>query len=196
MKIITASPGWRPTEVHPLAALFPMLAPDDLSALAEDIKANGLLTPIVIDDEGQLIDGRNRLAACEIAKLEPTYQRLNGHEAEAYIWGANAKRRQMSKGQIAMVAAMGFNFAAKLNPDDKRGRGRQDDGKAAAATAAGVSASRFNYALTVKDYAADLVPQVIDAIITRTVFTRSGTSMPASFSTASRYGSSFITPPR
>ena len=40
------------------------------------IKANGLIHPIVLDDEGALIDGRNRLAACRMAGVEPTYTRL------------------------------------------------------------------------------------------------------------------------
>ena len=40
---------------------------------------------------------------------------LNGHD--------NSKRRQTTKGQIAMVAAMGFATAAAVNPEDgKRGR--------------------------------------------------------------------------
>jgi hypothetical protein len=34
---------------------------------------------------------------------------LNGHDPEAFIWSSNVKRRQMLKGQIAMVAAMGFS---------------------------------------------------------------------------------------
>jgi ParB-like chromosome segregation protein Spo0J len=51
--------------------------PEDLNALAADIKKNGLLHAIVIDDTGMLIDGRMRLAACEIADVEPTYERLN-----------------------------------------------------------------------------------------------------------------------
>jgi disulfide oxidoreductase YuzD len=54
--------GWRPTEVHLLAALFPMLPDDDLKALAEDVRANGLMYPVAIDEAGVLIDGRNRLA--------------------------------------------------------------------------------------------------------------------------------------
>jgi ParB-like chromosome segregation protein Spo0J len=53
--------------VHPVAALFPMLADDELDELVADIKARGLLQPIVLDAEGRVLDGRNRLAACEIA---------------------------------------------------------------------------------------------------------------------------------
>jgi hypothetical protein len=73
---------------------------------------------VAIDADGVLIDGRNRLEACKLAKVEPTYERLNGHDAEAFIWSSNAKRRQMVKGQIAMVAAMRFICATEINPAD------------------------------------------------------------------------------
>jgi ParB-like chromosome segregation protein Spo0J len=43
--------------VHPVAALFPMLAGDELEELAADIKARGLLQPIVLDAEGRVLDG-------------------------------------------------------------------------------------------------------------------------------------------
>jgi hypothetical protein len=103
-------PGWRPVEVHPLAELFPPLAPDDLAALAADIRANGLLHPIVIDANGRLIDGRMRLAACEQAGVEPTFTRLSSQDdPETLIWSANTKRRQMTKSQIAMIAAAGLS---------------------------------------------------------------------------------------
>jgi len=57
---------------------------------------------------GELIDGRNRLAACELAQVAGVYTWLSKHDPVAFIWGANAKRRQTTKRQIAMVAAMGF----------------------------------------------------------------------------------------
>jgi NAD-dependent deacetylase len=62
-------------KVFPAADLFPMLPDDELQQLAEDIKAHGLREPIVvavIDGEEMLVAGRNRLAACKIAGVEPT----------------------------------------------------------------------------------------------------------------------------
>ena len=60
--------------VHPAADLFPLMSPDELKVLGEDIKKNGLRTPIVLttvtsgySDDGRdhLLDGRNRLDAME-----------------------------------------------------------------------------------------------------------------------------------
>lgn len=89
--------------VHPAAAVFPMLTDDELADLAADIRANGLLHPIVLDADGVLIDGRNRLAACKLAGVEPTFTELNGHDPVAFILSSNIHRRQMTKGQAAMA---------------------------------------------------------------------------------------------
>jgi hypothetical protein len=55
---------------HPAAALFPMMCEAELRELAEDIKKNGQMEPIILC-HGKVIDGRNRLAACKLAGLEP-----------------------------------------------------------------------------------------------------------------------------
>ena len=59
---------WRDLlKVHPAAEMFPMMSPDELKDLGEDIKANGLTMPIALflDENYQLsvLDGRNRLDA-------------------------------------------------------------------------------------------------------------------------------------
>src|SRR4051794_23400352 len=79
------SKSWRDVlPVHPAANLFPMLPPEDLRKLGEDIKANGLQTPVVLWAETEdsssklyLLNGRNRLDAMEAAGLE-TYEYKGG----------------------------------------------------------------------------------------------------------------------
>jgi ParB-like chromosome segregation protein Spo0J len=63
----------------------------------------GLVHPIVVDADGVLIDGRNRFKACEMAGVEPTFARLNGEDAAAYILSANVERRSLTAGQKAIA---------------------------------------------------------------------------------------------
>lgn len=106
--------------VHPLAAKFPLLAADELQALANDIAASGqrhpiIYGPVVTNADAEppiavdmIIDGRNRLIACERAELQPLSQRFEGTEAQiaALILSENVERRNLSVGQRAMARAM------------------------------------------------------------------------------------------
>jgi ParB-like chromosome segregation protein Spo0J len=99
--------------IHPAADIFPMMSDEELRELADDIKANGLNHAIVIQD-GTLIDGRNRLAACKLAGVTPHYEPLPaGVDARAFILSENVKRRHMNKGQQAMAVAMMYPEPAK-----------------------------------------------------------------------------------
>lgn len=90
--------------VHPAAELFPLLDDADLTALAEDIRAHGLLTPITRDPDDRILDGRNRFLACQQIGVTPTYAQ---HEGDPWVFviSANLHRRHLTDGQRAMVAA-------------------------------------------------------------------------------------------
>jgi hypothetical protein len=137
------------TSVHPAAALFPMLAAEELADLADDIRANGLLHPIVLDPDGVLIDGRNRLAACRLAGVEPSFTTYDG-DPLALIYSANIQRRNLTKGQTAMAIARMLDLS----------EGRYN-GARALTFAAKVSESRISYAVAVLKYAPDLIDQVM-----------------------------------
>lgn len=140
--------------IHPLADLFPMLPDDELADLAEDIKANGLIHPVMLDNAGKLVvDGRNRLAACRLAGVEPNFERLpEGVEPADYIASVNLARRHLSVGQRAMALAMIYPEATRY----RRG------GSNLSATERSVSASRLSYARTVLRVAPDdLAPAVL-----------------------------------
>jgi hypothetical protein len=62
--------SWRDvTSVHPAADLFPLMSAEELKVLGEDIKKNGMTSPVTlwVDAAGKslLLDGRNRLDALE-----------------------------------------------------------------------------------------------------------------------------------
>src|SRR5882672_1446759 len=109
--------------VHPDAAIFPMMSDEEIAGLAEDIKTNGLIHPLITGDhDGQevLVDGRNRLAACKQAGVKPTFRKLNGEDQKAFILSVNINRRHMTKGQRAIAVAM-------IYPDGGGGGGHQKD---------------------------------------------------------------------
>jgi ParB-like chromosome segregation protein Spo0J len=149
-------------KAHPVADLFPMLADDELRELADDIKTRGLLQPIVVevvtDDpekpwattHERILDGRNRLAACEIAGIEPRFTTYEGSDPDGYALAVNIARRHLNKGQIAMVAAR----ALLLSNNDDASQDR-------AARAVGVSQPRVSQASTVLTHAPDLADAVV-----------------------------------
>jgi hypothetical protein len=79
------APSWRDViTVHPAADLFPLLGADELRELGEDIRRNGLTSPIAIMIEHNkpvLVDGRNRLDAMEVVGLRV---RLEGTKTGAW----------------------------------------------------------------------------------------------------------------
>jgi ParB-like chromosome segregation protein Spo0J len=86
--------------IHPYADAFPMLPDADLDALAADIKANGLAHPLVLTPDGALLDGRNRLAACERAGIEPRFV-VHAGDPIAYVISSNMQRRDLTQAQKA-----------------------------------------------------------------------------------------------
>lgn len=92
-------------QVHPVAALFPMLADDELEELAADIGQRGQLQPIILDSDGRILDGRNRLAACRIAGVDPVFETYDGGDPDGYALSVNIARRHLSTGARAIIAA-------------------------------------------------------------------------------------------
>jgi N6-adenosine-specific RNA methylase IME4 len=90
-------------KIHRIAELFPLLPDDELRILSDDIKANGLQQAIVMQGD-TLLDGRNRLAACKLAGVNPKSRQYEGKDAEAFIISSNLHRRHLSESQRGMVA--------------------------------------------------------------------------------------------
>lgn len=108
-------------KVHESADLFPMLSNDELQEMADDIKDNGQIHPVVTGDSDGgvvLIDGRNRLAACKIAGIEPKVMHFEG-DINTFINSANNVRRELTKGQKAMSYAVMFPEKSRAGRGNK-----------------------------------------------------------------------------
>jgi hypothetical protein len=77
----------------------------DFGALVEDIDTNGLREPIVLF-EGLVLDGRNRLRACEIAGVPPRFVEWDGVGSPlAFVVSRNLHRRHLNESQRAVIGA-------------------------------------------------------------------------------------------
>ena len=124
-----APKGWRATlPIHPAAELFPLMSPDEVKDLAEDIEKNGLISPIALwredspDGPLQLTEGRSRLDAIESVygpvRLAPPNIEAGDRgfpeavkilpssvDPYAYVVSANMKRRHLTAKQKREIVA-------------------------------------------------------------------------------------------
>jgi N6-adenosine-specific RNA methylase IME4 len=109
---------------HPSADIFPMLGDRELNELAADIRAHGLREPIVLA-AGAVLDGRNRLRACQLAGVQPQFRTYEGDHPTSYVISTNLKRRHLSASQRAAVAVEAL---PELEREAKE-RQRQSEGR-------------------------------------------------------------------
>lgn len=145
---------------HPYADKFPMLPEGELEELAESIRANGLRSPIVVTPDGQILDGRNRAAACERIGATPETVIYEGDDLAEYVIDCNVTRRNMTTGARAMSTALVLESAGR------RENGRWKRGSVD--ISAGTNSSwrdRIAEAGTVLDWIPDVAERVISGDI-------------------------------
>jgi hypothetical protein len=133
-------------EVHPVAALFPMLerSSDDYHRLFCDIDVHGQVEPIVLDGD-VLLDGRNRLAVMEALDREPKFVQWRDlvrtlppdTDPGEWIVGKNLSRRHLTADQALAIAAQFHDLncerlaaEAKASTEFKKGVCPNPDGRA------------------------------------------------------------------
>ena len=92
--------------VHPAATLFPMMDAEALQALAADIREHGQREPVILY-RGAVLDGRNRLRACELAGVEPQF--VTRDDADVgdpidFVLSLNKHRRHLEPQQLAALS--------------------------------------------------------------------------------------------
>jgi 16S rRNA G966 N2-methylase RsmD len=158
--------------LHPACRLFPQLGKEKLQQLAADIKANGLLNPIVLY-MGQILDGRNRYLACRIAKVKPRFVEWDGEGSPTeWVISENLIRRHLTASQRAVIA---FDLLPLLEEEAKErqrlsnGRGKKVDkelatlsGKASS-VAARIAKTNSTYVEAVKSVS-KAAPELVEII--------------------------------
>ena len=92
--------------VHPVAELFPMMSDEELAEFAEDIRERGQLQAIVLGPDGEILDGRNRYAACRLAGVEPRFEKYEGDDPDGFALAVNTERRNLRPSQRHMIKEM------------------------------------------------------------------------------------------
>lgn len=113
MSTVEEIAGYR---VHPIASMFPLIEGRAFDDLVEDIREHGLREPVVVDDDGVLLDGRNRVRACEAAGVEIVEDVHGGSDVAGFIVSHNLHRRHLTDAQRALIAARMANLPNGYRP--------------------------------------------------------------------------------
>jgi ParB-like chromosome segregation protein Spo0J len=93
--------------------LLPQLSSDDMDRLKASIVERGVKMPVVLDENGEILDGHNRVMIADSLGID--YPRiievgLDEHEKRIFVAELNAARRQMTDAQKIMLGI-------KIEPD-------------------------------------------------------------------------------
>jgi N6-adenosine-specific RNA methylase IME4 len=104
-----------------------MMDAEALQALADDIREHGQREPVILF-HGEVLDGRNRLRACELAGVEPWVETRDdasvGDSPARFVLSLNLLRRHLDESQRAMVGGRAKPlFEAEASARQRGGQG-------------------------------------------------------------------------
>jgi len=85
-------------DFHPVANIFPLMTGAEYDALVSDIAEHGQHEAIWLYD-GMVLDGRNRLRACNQLGLVPEFREYTGDDPQAFVVSLNLHRRHLKREQ-------------------------------------------------------------------------------------------------
>lgn len=103
----------------PYKDLLDPLATEEREALAADIKVHGVLHPIIVDEDGNILDGHHRYAIRKDAPVR-VLEGLSENEKRAFVLSSNNKRRNLSPEQKAALRKTMINTAKALKEEDPK----------------------------------------------------------------------------
>jgi hypothetical protein len=136
---------------HPASKMYPMMRELELEQLAQNIRKIGLIHPIQLY-KGEILDGRNRYAACQMADVLPQFKDVTPEVGDPwdYAYALNGPRRHCNAGQLGLAAAQYNEHCDQRDRSTKR-----------AAAQFGISERTVGYAKVVKDKA---IPEVFEKV--------------------------------
>jgi hypothetical protein len=90
-------------KIHAIANELPRLSTEEHRALRDDIEKHGQLVPVLVDEQGYIIDGRHRMLACRELGIDVKTDLFTGTTAEkrALSNSLNYRRRHLTPSQQA-----------------------------------------------------------------------------------------------
>ena len=83
------------------------------SALAVGVPSVATALSVLGREDGKILDGRNRYAACRLAGVEPAFEVYQGEDPIGWIMSENISGRHLSVGARAMIMAQARSFATR-----------------------------------------------------------------------------------
>lgn len=114
---------------HSISGIFPLLEGTEFDRFKTDIEENGLIEPIWLHPNGEIIDGRNRYRACLETGIEPRFRTWDGKGSlVGFVVSMNLHRRHLTSGQRAVCSLEAAEMLAEeIAKQEQERKQRQND---------------------------------------------------------------------
>jgi ParB-like chromosome segregation protein Spo0J len=113
------------------ASLVPQLSKEEYESLKQSIKENGLWVPIVVNNDGVILDGHHRYKACQELEIKEPYETVTKefedklHE-KMFVIDCNLTRRQLNNFQRTELALKSKSILEEIVKQNESQGGKGD----------------------------------------------------------------------